>query len=670
MRHRLAICLLALLTTCSDQQPSQAVPGVQVAFDLDGTWQGPERFFSFPYPSDLRLTDLGRIDLAGFPNPHDGDLIRELVALAGQRRGFPVVPVAAFSFDGKLGQRQQSDLIPARSDAPVLLVDIDEGSPERGRLYPVMAQTLRSDVYLPDHVLAVAARPGIVLLPETKHAVVVLRSLQDEAGDPLGIPLALNQLIHGQVPGGKLGRSASELYAPLWPVLEQLGVDPEQVAAATVFTTGDVVEDTVELVNKAVEKYGPVSITALALDSDDGDHPEFCELIGSVRFPQFQRGDPPFDSEGLFELDGDGVPLKQRQEDARVVITLPKQPMPEGGYPLLVYFHGTNGWPDQLVDRQEKGQGPARVLAPLGIAGAAASLPLNPQRLPGAARYVYINLNNLPAFPYINQQAAIESLLFFDALDRLEIPPSVLGDCQGPSLPSDKAGFSFAAAAADKIAVMGQSLGASYINRIGAISKRVGAVITSGAGGFWSYYMFRTDRVPGDLIGPLVGIYGDVDFTHPVLHLLQTGWEPAEPLAFIPRMSRRPLDGHPVRQIYQPVGKNDSYFSAEIFDAMALAFGHQQAGEQIWSSMQQALALDGLDGIVPYPVKDNLSSDSKGEPYTGVVVQFDRGPGKDGHNVTFAMDGPKHQYRCFLDSFFKTGQAVVVAPAELDATCP
>jgi hypothetical protein len=92
----------------------------------------------------------------------------------------------------------------------------------------------------------------------------------------------------------------------------------------------------------------------------------------------------------------------------------------------------------------------------------------------------------------------------------------------------------------------------------------------------------------------------------------------------MPRLARRPLPGHPVRSIYEPVGKGDSYFPMAVFNAIALAYGHKEAGDVVWPEMQSALALDNLGGVIPYPVTNDLVS-VDGTQYNGAVVQY---PGK------------------------------------------
>jgi hypothetical protein len=101
---------------------------------------------------------------------------------------------------------------------------------------------------------------------------------------------------------------------------------------------------------------------------------------------------------------------------------------------------------------------------------------------------------------------------------------------------------------------------------------------------------------------------------------------------------------------------------------VALAYGHKQAGEPVWASMQESLALSGLDGEDSYPVAANIETES-GEPYTGVVVQFSGDGIQDPHNVAYQIDGSKYQWRCFVADYFAGRTPTVRAPVSLDAEC-
>jgi hypothetical protein len=645
-----------------------------VFFDLEAPGGGPERFYDFPFPSDIRLID-GRPDLASYPNPGDIKLLADLVPLGEGREGWSLTSASYFRFTAPLPALVETEVF-VGPDADILMIDIDADSPERGKLIPVVARTIADDDYAPANVLAVAPVPGFVLAGNRQYATVIRESLGDAEGEELGVPGALRKLRRGQALEGDEGARVTDLYAPLWETLEQSPIDAEEVAAATVFTTGDVVSSLADLSEKVRERFS-VSLGPLQVDPDDGDHERFCELVGTVSFPQFQTGAPPFQAGGVFETDAEGLPVLQRMEDAEFVITLPKGPMPAGGYPLTLYFHGSGGLSQQVVDRgrievaggtERKGEGPAYVLAPHGFATVGSALPVNPERLEGASDYEYLNLNNLASLPFTFAQGAIEQRLLLDALLGAEIPPSAVAGCTGLELPVGETGYRFAS---EKVVAMGQSMGGNYTSIVGAIDPRVRAVVPTGGGGLWHYYILSIGVVPdakGLFSVVLRTPQEELTFLHPALQLLNLAWEMAEPMVYMRRLGQDPLPEHPSRPIYQPVGEGDSYFTTEIYDAAALASGNTQAGEEVWASMQENLALDDRDGLVPYPVRGNLEG-PEGD-YTGAIVQYEGDGIHDPHSIYTQLDSVKHQYGCFLQSFVERGEATLPAPAALGTPCP
>lgn len=649
--------------------------GTVVRFDLSEDLDSVDHFYDFPWPSDLRLTEAGTPAMTHVPSPVGVDLISAIVAISDERPGFPVTPVAWFRFSAAPAARTRDVVIPAEAASPILLVDVDPDSPERGRLFPLVAATLPTDAWVPEHLLAVSARPGFVLAPSRTYAFVVRRGANDAAGLPLGVAADLQRLARGEVPAGARGVAAAELYAPLWPTLDGLGVERADVAAATVFTTGDVVAETARLSDGALADYD-ATIAGLHVDPDDGaDHPRFCELVGTLTLPQFQRGEAPFDTEGLFEFGADGRPIKQRDETVPIVVTMPRGPMPAGGYPLVLYFHGSGGLSGQVVDRgtipsagapETKGEGPAFVLAARGFGAVGAALPVNPERVPGASSLAYLNFANLGAFRDTFRQGVIEQRLMLEALDSMRIEPEIVAACTGMTLPKGETAYRFSP---DRVTAMGQSMGGMYANMVGAVEPRIEALVPTGAGGFWSYFILQTELLDaGPLLALLLEADRDLSFLHPALHTMQTAWEPAEPMVYMPRLAKRPLPGHPVRPIYEPIGEGDSYFPTVVYDAIVLAYGHPQGGSEVWPTMQQSLALKGLEGLIAYPVRDNLRS-VDGTPYTGVVVQYKGDGWSDPHTIFTQLDAVKYQYGCFLETFRDTGVATVLAPGKLGEPC-
>lgn len=673
MRRLVSLLVLAALSCGDDETSPPGATGTALVFDLSADLTSPDHFYDAPYPSDLRLDAEGHPDLRGFPNPASAPPVIGFLANASQAKGFPVIPVAYFKFTAPLGARSLDDVIAASPSSPFALLDVDGASPDAGKLVPVVAATLEPDPYTAENVVAVAPRPGFVLRPGTRYAALVLKSALDADGKPLGENPVLSRVIAGRGESDA-ERKAAELYAPLTPALATAGISPADVAAATVFTTGKVVQETAAI-GDAVLAAHDVTITDLTLDTAEM-YPELCVLRGSATLPQFQGGTPPFDTDGRFVFDAAGVPIEQRTEVAPVVITVPRMPMPEAGYPLVLNVHGSGGFSIAMVrpvgDDGVPGDpiGPSFPIATKNIAMAGFAMPLNPERFPGAEETEYLNVENFAAMRDTFRQGVVEARLVLEELATLSIPPATLAACTGTTLPNGATEFRFDPS---KMAITGQSMGGMYTNMIGATEAKLGAAVPTGAGGHWTFFIRQTKLRDGQIPGFLVLVLGTSvvpTFMHPALSMAAAGLEPADPIIYMPHLARRPLPGHPVRPIYEPVGKDDSYFPTSVYDAVAIAYGHRQAGDVQWPEMQDALALSGLEGVASFPVADNVVSDT-GTSYTGSVVQFLADGPYDPHAIYSHRDDVKRQYSCFWDAFMKTGKGVVVAPTtDWSAPCP
>jgi hypothetical protein len=505
-----------------------------------------------------------------------------------------------------------------------------------------------------------------------------MRSLKDAAGKLLGISKAFNELKAGLAPTGSvMGDKLNALYKPLWPALNKADVSVEDVAGATVFTTRDVVKELYVMSEEIRKKHQP-NIKALKLDPDDGvKHARFCELKGKITMPQFQRGTPPYDKDGLFVLDSKGIPKEQRKLEIPVTITVPKEAMPSGGYPLVLYVHGSGGLDSEVVNRgpqtkkngpRKKGEGPAFVLAPYGIATVSQAMPVNPQRIKTGNPFAYINFDNPAAFRDTFRQGVMELRLLIDAMLRLRIKPETLKGCDGISLPSGEITYRFSE---KKLGATGQSMGGQYVNLLTPVEPRIQLAAPTGAGGFWSYFVYsnRISLFQPNIIRTIISA-GENDKllqVHPALQLLQMVWEPSDPLVYAKRVAQRPLPGFAPRHLFQPLGQKDSFFMEPLFDTMAASYGNQLAGKEIWPGTATRLKrIYGLNKGT-FPLVNNRLNE-KGIPYTGVAIQFAPDPYTgNGHYVAFNRPDVKTVYSCFFHSFFKTGKASVLEPGK---TCP
>lgn len=640
--------------------------GTQVVFKSEGPWSTRRTFFDFPFPSDFRQQDGQPVSYEGFPTSEE--ITRQLPTAASGTSGFSVLPVAYFRFSGPLANRQISERIEPEASAPLQLIELGE-QPIR---LPLVAETLTPDAYVATNVLAMAPSPGKVLKPKTRYAFLVMRNHVDANNEKLGIEPLMLKLLQGEKPPGDAGSRLHDVYRPLRDTLKTLKVNPTEVAAATVFTTGDVVEENARLLKAMREKFS-IEIKDLALQrSEKYDASNVCHLAGRVSMPQFQKGTPPFNVEGLFELDSEGLPLQQRLETVPVSLTLPRRQMPESGFPLVFYFHGSGGVAKQFVsggneefEKDPMAWWPASNLAEKGLATAGASLPLSPDRLEGASDYAYLNLSNPGALRDTFRQGLIESALLLDALETLTISPALLEACSGIALPATQSHYRFSF---NRLTVQGQSMGGMYTNLLSAADPRIQGLVPTGAGGYWSHFILNSTLLPlpQELLSGLLGTHEQLSHLHPAMHLLQLAWDRVDPLSAVPRLSQQRLEGHPVRAMYVPVGDNDSFFPRITFDVMALGAGNPVMEPRIWSSQLGLQSGMELGTLSAYPVEGNMTSQQDGATYTGVTVQYAIA-NDDGHRIFRRAPGVRKQYTCFHASLHQTGQAVVVAP---DGDCP
>jgi hypothetical protein len=660
MRRLLVISVL--LCACGDDDGGTSKTAY---FDLETELAGSESYWNLPFPSDLRLRANGSPDLDGFPNPRNVPILQALLSVADERRGWPTMPIAFIRFTAPVPARAITEVI-AADDEAVTLIDIDPQSPEVGARFPLVAQTLAKDSYLPDDVVTLAPRPGIVLRANTRYAYVI-RSAFAPGFSPAP---AFAELAAGKTPSGAKGAAAKTLYEPLWAALDGAGIDRDDAIVAAVFTTGDEVARLRARSEEVRAAENPAIENVMLVGPSNGEgYDGFCALTATIDMPQYQKGEPPFDTEGRFVLDANDAPMKQNVVTIPISITIPKGAMPADGWPLYQFIHGSGGLSNQIVDRgriatptgePETGKGPGYIVARHGIAGVGAAMPVNPERVPNASEYAYLNINNLAAFPYTFQQGVIETRLLLDAMLALQIPQATLASC-GATAPGGTHRFDGA-----KVVAGGQSMGGMYTNMTAAIEPRWTALVPTGAGGFWNYMILETELVPGarSLLGTALGIDDtQLVFAHPALSVLGLGWEAAEPIAYMNRINARRLPSIGARDIYQSVPKGDENFTTSVYDAAVLATHNEQAGTIVWPELQTALALEGLDGLVGYPVKGNLDG------ATRVAVQFEGDGIIDPHYIFQQLDGVKHQYGCFLFTHLRDGVATVPAPGALTDPC-
>src|SRR5262249_54772951 len=137
-----------------------------------------------------------------------------------------------------------------------------------------------------------------------------------------------------------------------------------------------------------------------------GSTADFDEYLGSYGpSPNFQQGTVPFarDGEGGGFLFADGLPVVASTFDLRFSLSVPKAgacPPPAGGYPIVLYAHGTGGDYRSYVE-----DGTAQALAQRCLATMGIDQLFHGTR-PGAPQVDDPNLKQFLFFNFANVEAA------------------------------------------------------------------------------------------------------------------------------------------------------------------------------------------------------------------------------------------------------------------------
>jgi hypothetical protein len=664
-KTKIAVAALVGLLTVSVVNAKNVEP----YFDFSGQ----RGFFKMPFPNDVRRNADGTINLQGFPPTLLVWILGTYPAVA-EKAGFSTAPTIYFRFNGpvnttRLPKKAKDSISP---DSPIMLIDIDPRSPEFGKKFPLLWKFYDRHVSWASagpNLLALMPVPGYVLRENTTYAALVLKSLGAKDGE-LTAPKALDQALAGKQLPGQFGKLVPTAYEPLRRWLEGLNcpVRKEEIAAATVFTTGNPTAEMLRMWHTVQEMPLVQLVEPLKLERE---YPDFYVLRSKWRAPQFQTGFPPFSfTGGEILYDRAGKPVIQRFEDVPLVITIPKQKMPEKGFPLMLFIHGTAGSASQVVDRgktfdpkgqPEKGKGPAMVVARRGIASAGSSVPQSGERGGDKEMIFYYCVFNAAGMKGNLLQSAAEQMMVVRLLKEIRIPGEL---CPEAQVPAGRQIFFDP----ELFLAMGQSLGSLILVPFAGVEPAFKAVIPSGEGGHWGIFIARGNILDFQSLNQSEkGMFEaiKVDSFHPGMSVFQNAMAPVDPISFAPHIIKQPLQGEP-KQVWMSIGLYDHFFRPETQNALFAGLGLDLAGKVVDDRILQYLELEDRK-IQDYPVSGNLKVDSKN--LTGVAVQYKMDNILDGHHVNFQFDETKYQYGCFLQSVVKDGLGKVYAPKALDSPC-
>jgi len=627
----------------------EAVDGVKISMDFES-----EDFYAAPFPSAHRP----HTEMTRFPNPDDIDFVTRSALLAAEGKdGFGTTSGVFFQLQGEISKTNlpsiHDTVLP---DSPVALISITDCADDYGRRYPVSVD-FRADPgpHGAPNMLSMVPVQGIPLAPWTTYAAIVTRDLTSDAR--LGVPLSMVQLNNSVVPNGLTG-AAAERYQEAMERLKELGIG--DLAAMTVFTTGSPTRGLAEAVDQVqVGAIETPKVNGPFEASDQFD--DYCVYQTTIEMPIFQDGEPPFSVDGGgWTWDADGQLISQGFETARIVVTVPRKPLPAGGWPLVNFIRKGGGGDRPLVDRGvhaephgptiEPGSGPARTFAAAGWAGISVDGPHGGLRniTQSDEQFLMFNVTNPLALRDNVRQSALELVLFANVIESLTVDAS---DCAGADTTVT---FN-----PDMTALMGHSMGAWIAPLVMPYEPRYRGTILSGAGGSWiANLVHKRSPVEVKPFAEAILGYGpqglEIHEHDPVVNLLQWVGEAADPAVYGRLLVDDPPFGEP-RQVLMLQGIVDTYILPPIANATSLSIGLDLAGDALDTDVEllggpqpllPLLALVGR-GQVDLPVKGNRGA------ATAVVIQHPEDGIEDGHEVVFQTALPKTQYRCFLESLLK-----------------
>ena len=574
-------------------------------------------FFGAPWPDDRRTLD-GRPDLAGFPLRDEIAIIDDYASQIEDLTGFGTNAPVFVPLSGPLEELPNAKQT-ADADAPIMLVDVDPTSPERGTIIPVsVTQQARDTEFQRRHMLAIQPIWGFPLRPRTTYALVFEDSILRTRTD---------------------WRSNRD-WSALDDTLLQLRVDPGQIAYALQFTTQDPVGELARATARIQN-----DITLPPLDQTVTLVPSFqnyTAYTGTMWLPMWQHGTKPYLIEGGgFVFDEEMMPVLSGWERASFTISVPREvEMPEDGWPVAIYGHGTGGDHLSFV-REGSSISPASSLAEAGILGFGVSLPLHGDRAagldPALASFNYLNPDSARS---CFRQGALDQIYIATLLSRLPHRFETTSD----TIRTDPS----------RVAYMGHSHG----GLVGAMAgpffgEGIKAVFLSGAGGGLSTTLVSRDAGDFDIQEILESAldFSDedvLDETHPVVALVQTLAEVTDPINYAAYWHRRvPHWPSTPQSVLMTEGLLDLQTPPDTAEALAAAGGLPIIAPTVHLSAAHRLLDNSRDTAPAIHNREGVN----GEPVTAGLVQY----GDGDHFVIFRDPNAAALYRDFLQTALNGG---------------
>ena len=587
------------------------------------------QFFTAPWPSHDRMQD-GHPNLTNFPNPSENPLISKFVEEGRKINGFGTNSPVYFPLNGALDTTKlPTPLTSLEETATIHLINIDPASPYRGERVPIQWDYQEEATnWQPANFLSIAPVWGFPLRPDTLYAAVLTRALVDYDD---GLPE------YWEEKKSWLSTTDPLVYdhfsfIETW---EHLEYDNTDIGSFTLFRTQDPVKDMVsfahrietELITPTLSPWVEMGFEANAYTAYDG----------KLLLPLWQYGQKPYSSTGGgFAFEDGSRPQIFEWEQANFRISVPTGEIPDAGWPVAIYSHGTGGSYKSFADEIGALE-PATVLADAGFMGIGISQPIHAERGTGADPEIY-------SFNYLNPTSA-RSMFRQGALDQIYLAKVMssqshtfdLGDLDIHTNP-------------DHVVYVGHSHG----GEVGAIAlpflgNYVQSAVLSGAGGGLSVTLIERDQEAGglniqELLRNAINLADNetLDTFHPAVGLVQMLAEVVDPINYARYWFAEDVYWtHTPANVLMTEGMSDGYTPPESIEILAAAAKIPIVGEAV--SINDAQRLLGFNTIDEAQGNQNSTD---GTSLTAGLVQYP----EDGHFAIFYNNDAGRTYGQFLQS--------------------
>ncbi len=588
-------------------------------------------FTAVPWPTDRVLLETGRLGLDRFPNPEETDLIVQYaeygeLALDGWGRN----GTAYVQLDRPIDPASLPDPETSMQDprAAVQWIRMDDGPTPGAARLPLVFRMVDdpTDPYYLGPTLAIRPVFGFPLADGGTYCVIVTRLVTDPEGRYLQQPAAFAEA---------LGNESS--LAPLRSWLPGSELAAEDIAVATCFTAQDATRELREVADFLATR--PVSgLTDIAYT---GQTTHFHGFTAKYRSPNFQSGEKPYQGEGGdIQFGQDGLPIVAEEEELRVQILVPRNAtQPEGGWPVVLYGHGTGGDWQTCLDGAEA-EVPRDGLAMLCI-----DQPLHGPRGTGG------EVDILQVFNFLNPASGRTSFRqsAIDVLWQSRMVAEGAFDIPGSATRFGRD----VAFDAERILFFGHSHGGLAGAIVMAVDPRIRGAVLSGSSGVLIETILRR-KDPIDIRGVIAVVAGlqaeQLDTFHPVVNLAQMLVDATDPVNYAPYWLN-PLGDGRAKDVLMTSGAVDDASPAVGADAVAAA-----AGVPLILPIDHESEAHTLLGLAPLPtpLSDNLRA-GNGAVVTGGLRQYTGGD----HFVALTLREAIDLWRGFFRAYAAGGSPII-----------